>query len=209
MSNARLMIIATVLIALSTTTHGQLVLPSVRLVEVGVETLNLDDFGSPGPVVDVYEVELFNETDQPVTSLMLDLRQPIINPSLFNATFRDDASLPLIFGQPIADSFFVVPASSASDILAVDVVDIDGQLAASFTLPGNAEFVPAFGSAVIATLSVPTGTSLESWRFACPIGTASAGGIFVPVAGLCPEPATASIVLLCGIVSLMLRQPRL
>lgn len=176
----------------------ELLLPNVVRVASGIDAV--DPSGS-SLTVDIFNVSITNDSSLPITGLSIDLRQPTVNPSLGNVAFRDDASLLTLLGRQIADSFLVVPEGRLGDILSQNVIDNDGRLAADFVLSGDGALVPAGESAVIATLTVPTGTPLNNDQFVCGIGLASIGGVAVPITGLCPEPSSAMIVTI-GMIAL-------
>lgn len=135
---------------------------------------------APGPNVDVYDVIVSNSNDGDATSLELALIGDFQN--FGTRTFNPDGELQMLGPNTVADSFFVV-----ANELAVEPVDQDGVLSASYTISGGGVLVPAGGEALVAVVTVPTGVSIEA---ALSGGRAAIGGAFEAVQFI-PEPSTA------------------
>ena len=136
---------------------------------------------------DVYNVEVSNPNDAPATSLELTLPLTDAINTVDNNNFSNSADLPVVFGFTAPDTFFVIPSDQlVADVLAVEVEDSDSILSAGFTVAGGAELVPAQGSAIVATIAVPTGVAVD---LPVVIGEAAVGGM-LEIVGV-PEPTTA------------------
>lgn len=184
------LIAAALFAASATTAHADL-----SQVVLTTELVHKD--GSTTPLLyeglyDVYVVLAKNPNEAPVTSLELEFVGDFLN--LAGLTFKPGPDFPIPFGFEAPDTFFALPLDvDLAKVLAVDVEDTDTRLAASYTIAGGAELIPAGGVLEpIATLSVPADTVLDVSRFG---GRAVIGGEFVPV-GVIPEPAGATLVFL-------------
>lgn len=112
---------------------------------------------------DVYEFVVTNFNGTAASSVELQLDGDFLN--LGDTTFKVGAENPMIFGFEAPDSFFVLPDGvDPADVLAVNVEDSSTRLAASYTIAGGAELIPANGSVTLATLSTPAGAE-PSIRF--------------------------------------------
>lgn len=152
--------------------------------ESDVATFDPTIFG-PGPVIDVYHLQVTNPNAYPATSLSLSLSSPrsFINLNSSALTFKANANLPALGPFKVAESFFVVP--NPATILAVGTSDTSDLLASSYTSAGGATFIPAGGTSVVAVLSVAAGSGLPTnyvnWG-----GTAAVNGVLEDVGILTP-----------------------
>lgn len=157
---------------------------SVALVQSGVDTFDPGTF-LPGTIVDVYEVTVENPNAGDATSLEFAFPGDWVNNQSGGLTFQDSNALPVLGPYTVADTFFVLPTGTSD--LAVDIVDDNTMLQASYTVEGEVALVPAGGSVVVAVLSVPTGGEVDAASF---VGAAAIGGELEEVLFI-PEPSTA------------------
>lgn len=137
---------------------GGILWPSVYLAQVNVDTFDPMTFTS-GHHVDVYELVVENPFPGDITSLEISAFGSWVNNQVGGLTFRDSVDLPNLGPYTVAETFFVLPDGETP--LAVDVVDSDTLLQASYTVAGSVPLVPSGGYAVLAVFSVPTGAPLN------------------------------------------------
>jgi hypothetical protein len=156
----------------------------------------------PGLNVDVYEVVVFNPNDDDATALEIALFGDFVNQGVPSIAFRrhDSDRLPWLGLNLVADTFFILP-SGADFPLAVDIVDTNAQLSASWTVAGDVALAPAAGSAIVANISVPTGVPIDMSNWS---GRAVVDGRFEEIRFI-PEPTSALIAGL-ALVSFVMRR---
>lgn len=169
---------------------------AVRLAEANVETFDPDAFAD-GPVIDAYHVELTNPNRAAVSSLQLELVGDWLNYSSGGVSLRAEAALPVLGPFRVAETYFVYPGDAPAAPLAVEVVDTDELLSASYTFSGDQALIEAGETTVVAVLSVPAGADAVSGLLPV-FGRAVVDGVFecVGYPGDCfplvqhPEPST-------------------
>ncbi|MEO0531210.1 MAG: PEP-CTERM sorting domain-containing protein [Planctomycetota bacterium] len=195
-----------IIVMAATAASAEPLISTFVLSEQNVETFDATTF-TAGPNIDIYELVLDNSPNiNDVISLELDLclsPGTLLNLSGSEITFRDQVRYPIFGVSRIAESFFVIP--SGTSLLATNVIDTDFRLRASWTVAGGTPLIPAGGEAVVAVLSVPTGTPIEllrnPWGRAVISGRFESIGPIGPVFNHCvPEPGSLLLIAI-GIVS--------
>ena len=134
---------------------------------------------------DFYAVTVDNPNAADATSITLSLPHTA---AAIGLQTRDGAAVPPTGGPfTFADSFFVSPTGTATDLLGVAQTDSAVLLEGSYTIAGGGVFVLAGGSADLAVLAVPAGTPVDPLALS---GEAAVGGVLEPI-NFIPEPSTA------------------
>jgi hypothetical protein len=201
-----------VVLGMACATYATSISGYANLVQSNVATFDPFIFAA-GPNVDVYEYILENPNQSDVTSLSLTFVGDFVNKNFQPLTFKNDGStgLPMLGPNLVAETFFNLPTGAAP--LAVDIVDTNAQLSASYTVAGDVALIPAGGSTVVATLSLPAGADFFSIGHPTCLGQAAVGGELVDVLlhleGECPnvpEPSTIWIASLALVGFVMRRK---
>ncbi|MEO0529127.1 MAG: hypothetical protein AAF266_00985, partial [Planctomycetota bacterium] len=167
-----------------------------RLHQPTVATFEPDAFVD-GPSIDIYHVEVANPNMADVTSLELELRGSWINYDYTSVALQAGTALPILGPHRVAETYFVYPGNAPAAPLAVNVIDTDELLSASYTFSGDEALIAAGETEVVAVLSVAAGTDPVPGLLPV-FGRAVVGGVFecVGYPGDCfplvqhPEPAT-------------------
>ncbi len=181
------------------------VLGTIVQVETNIATFDPNTFG-PGPNVDVFQLVVSNPHAGGATSVELAITGSFVNLNAGAAlTFKAGTDLPTLGPNTVGESFFVVPDGfTAGDILGVNTSDDGSTLASSYTLPGTTPFVPGDGQAVLAVLSVETGSTTALALAQGTVGVVAIDGELHTLSFI-PEPSTAILAML-GLVGVAARR---
>lgn len=128
--------------------------------------------GGGAITVDTYKFDVASTEAADATSVELDFSLTTWAIPGINAGFRTAPALPQFLGQNLADSFFVTDGTQ----LVGNSEDTASRLYGAYTYPGTKAVIPAGGTATLAYLTVPAGTT--------PGFTAGSGAVlgeFVPI----------------------------
>ena len=131
------------------------------LTLVDAANATIVDAGTFGPIpggVDVYEVSVDNPNANDVSAIGLDLQSAGL---FLNGTTiaKQGAGLPTFGPFTTADSTFNSPVA-VGDLLGAGLLQDASNFVVNYSIAGGGVFIPAGGSAVVATLAVPAGAPL-------------------------------------------------
>jgi len=180
----------------------------LQLVQSGVTVFSDAAAIDGAPVTaDVYHFNVTNNNDDPVITLQIDISGNLIQGNGEGATvFRTSSDLPLAFGQPIGETFAVIPTSASVLTTGSLQEDLTSRFFAAYTSDNDTNYIEANSTETIAVVTVLSGASV-SFVEGAPgsgdvgsFGTVGQAGNTQPI--LVPEPASLALLGLGGLAML-------